>query len=85
MSTPQSDDKHLWVTWDEYNRLVEGLALKVYESGFKFDMVLCLARGGVRPGDHLTLDHLRACLGASSPAARPDAGHRPDPTAGGAA
>ena len=51
MSTPQSDDKHLWVTWDEYNRLVEGLALKVYESGFKFDMVLCLARGGVRPGD----------------------------------
>jgi hypoxanthine phosphoribosyltransferase len=51
MSTPPSDDKHLWVSWDEYNRLVERLALKVYESGWKFDMVLCLARGGVRPGD----------------------------------
>lgn len=51
MTTPQSDDKHLWVSWEQYNRLVEGLALKVYESGWKFDMVLCLARGGVRPGD----------------------------------
>jgi hypoxanthine phosphoribosyltransferase len=51
MSTPQSDQKHLWVSWDEYHRLIERLALKVHESGWKFDMVLCLARGGVRPGD----------------------------------
>ena len=51
MTTPPSTDKDLWVSWDEYNRLIERLALKVYESGWKFDQVLCLARGGVRPGD----------------------------------
>lgn len=46
-----SDDKDLWVSWDEYHRAIEKLALIVYESGWKFDQVLCLARGGVRPGD----------------------------------
>ena len=51
MSTPQSTENDLWVSWDEYHRLIERLALKVYESGWKFDQVLCLARGGVRPGD----------------------------------
>ena len=51
MTTPQSTDKDLWVSWDEYHRMIERLALKVYESGWKFDQVLCLARGGVRPGD----------------------------------
>ncbi|MCG2583148.1 phosphoribosyltransferase [Massilia sp. TS11] len=54
MSTPPSTDKDLWVSWDEYNRLVERLALNVYESNWKFDMVLCLARGGVRVGDVLS-------------------------------
>jgi hypoxanthine phosphoribosyltransferase len=51
MTTPPSTDKDLWVSWDEYHTLIERLALKVYESGWKFDQVLCLARGGVRPGD----------------------------------
>jgi uncharacterized protein len=51
MTDPKSTDKDLWVSWDEYHRLIERLALKVYESGWKFDQVLCLARGGVRPGD----------------------------------
>jgi hypoxanthine phosphoribosyltransferase len=51
MTTPPSTDKDLWVSWDEYHRLIERLALKVHESGWKFDQVLCLARGGVRPGD----------------------------------
>ena len=51
MTTPQSTDKDLWVSWDEYHTLIERLALKVHESGWKFDQVLCLARGGVRPGD----------------------------------
>jgi hypoxanthine phosphoribosyltransferase len=48
---PISDDKDLWVSWSEYHRAVEKLALLVYESGWKFDQVLCLARGGMRPGD----------------------------------
>jgi hypoxanthine phosphoribosyltransferase len=46
-----SNDKHLWVSWDEYHRAIERLALQVHESGWKFDQILCLARGGVRPGD----------------------------------
>jgi hypoxanthine phosphoribosyltransferase len=47
----QSTDKDLWVNWEDYHRAVEQLALKVHESGWKFDYVLCLARGGLRPGD----------------------------------
>jgi uncharacterized protein len=43
--------KDLYVSWDEYNRLVEKLALKVYDSGWQFDAIVCLARGGLRIGD----------------------------------
>lgn len=49
-----STDKDLWVSWDDYYRSIERLALQVYESGWQFDMVLCLARGGLRPGDILS-------------------------------
>ncbi|MBU4612591.1 phosphoribosyltransferase [Achromobacter sp. GG226] len=52
--TQPSDDRHLWISWDEYHRLIEELALKVHESGWKFDQILCLARGGVRVGDVLS-------------------------------
>lgn len=48
---PVSTDKDLWVSWAEYHRAIETLALRVHESGWKFDQVLCLARGGLRPGD----------------------------------
>jgi hypoxanthine phosphoribosyltransferase len=48
---PVSTDKDLWVSWDEYHRAIEALALMVHESGWRFDHVLCLARGGMRPGD----------------------------------
>ncbi|MBU6492116.1 MAG: phosphoribosyltransferase [Burkholderiales bacterium] len=53
MNTPQNDDKNLWVSWDEYHRLIEQLALAVHESGWQFDKILCLARGGLRVGDQL--------------------------------
>lgn len=43
--------KDLHVGWDEYHRLIEQLALQVYESGYRFDSILCLARGGLRVGD----------------------------------
>lgn len=49
--TPASTDSDLWVSWDEYHRLIERLALQVYQSGWQFDVILCLARGGVRVGD----------------------------------
>ncbi|MCP5264798.1 MAG: phosphoribosyltransferase [Burkholderiaceae bacterium] len=43
--------KDLYVSWDEYNRLIEKLVLKVWESSWRFDAVVCLARGGLRVGD----------------------------------
>jgi hypoxanthine phosphoribosyltransferase len=48
---PVSSDKDLWVSWDEYHRNIEKLAQIVHASGWKFDQILCLARGGLRPGD----------------------------------
>jgi hypothetical protein len=48
------DGKHLYVSWDEYHMLIERLALKVHASGWEFDQILCLARGGMRPGDVLS-------------------------------
>jgi len=51
MSRPESTDTDLWVSWDEYHRLIERLCLQIHESGWKFDQILCLARGGLRVGD----------------------------------
>lgn len=48
------DGKHLYVSQDDYHRLIEQLALQVHDSGWPFDTILCLARGGVRPGDILS-------------------------------
>ena len=48
------DGKHLYVSWDEYHQLIERLALKIHASGWEFDQILCLARGGMRPGDVLS-------------------------------
>jgi hypoxanthine phosphoribosyltransferase len=48
------DGKHLYISWGEYHQLIERLALKVHESGWQFDQILCLARGGMRPGDMLS-------------------------------
>ncbi|MDB5851611.1 MAG: nicotinate phosphoribosyltransferase [Rhodoferax sp.] len=48
------DGKHLYVSYDEYHNLIEKLALKIHQSGWEFDNILCLARGGMRPGDILS-------------------------------
>lgn len=48
------DGHHLYVSYDEYNNLIEKLAIKVFQSGWQFDTILCLARGGMRPGDILS-------------------------------
>ena len=48
------DGKHLYISWGEYHSLIERLALKVHHSGWQFDQILCLARGGMRPGDMLS-------------------------------
>ena len=44
----------LVVTWDQYNALVERLALIVHESGYAFNHIICIARGGMRVGDVLS-------------------------------
>src|SRR3954454_903456 len=44
----------LHVDWSHYNVLVERLALSVHESGFRFNQIICLARGGLRVGDVLS-------------------------------
>jgi uncharacterized protein len=48
------DGKHLYVSYDEYHKLIEKLAIKVHQSLWEFDTILCLARGGLRPGDILS-------------------------------
>lgn len=54
MNLPPNSDSDLWVSWDEYHRLIERLGQTVYQSEWKFDLILCLARGGVRVGDVLS-------------------------------
>lgn len=68
------DGKHLYVSYDEYHSLIEKLALKVHQSHWEFDTILCLARGGMRPGDVLSriFDKPLAIMSTSS--YRADAG-----------
>ena len=49
--TTSKDAGHVWISWDDYHRSIEVLAKQVFDSGWTFDHVLCLARGGLRPGD----------------------------------
>jgi hypothetical protein len=60
--------KHLYVDWEQYHRMIEQLALQVYDSGFRFESLLCLARGGLRIGDVFSrlYDVPLAILAASS-------------------
>lgn len=60
--------RDLYVTWDEYHRLIEQLISQVHEAGYKFDSILCLARGGLRIGDVFSrvYDMPLAILAASS-------------------
>jgi len=39
------------VSWEQYNTLIERLALRVHESGWRFNQIICIARGGLRVGD----------------------------------
>lgn len=42
------------VSWAEYHQKIEDLATQIYASNWKFDQILCLARGGLRVGDTLS-------------------------------
>ena len=67
MVQPESAPE-LRVDWEEYYRLIEVLALKIHESGYAFDSLLCLARGGLRVGDVISriFDRPLAVMIASS-------------------
>ncbi len=68
------DGKHLYVSYDEYHSLIEKLALKVYQSQWEFDTILCLARGGMRPGDVLSRIFGKPLAIMSTSSYRADAG-----------
>jgi hypoxanthine phosphoribosyltransferase len=68
------DGKHLYVSYDEYNNLIEKLAIKVHQSGWQFDTILCLARGGLRPGDILSRIFNKPLAIMSTSSYRADAG-----------
>jgi hypoxanthine phosphoribosyltransferase len=44
----------LYVSWDEYHRTIERLAVTIARSGWTFDAIICIARGGMRIGDILS-------------------------------
>ena len=44
----------LYVSWDEYHKLTEVLARQIHASGWQFNQIICIARGGLRVGDVLS-------------------------------
>ncbi|WP_448563242.1 phosphoribosyltransferase [Trichothermofontia sp.] len=44
----------LYVSWSEYYRTIEALAIQIYQSQWEFNQIVCLAKGGLRVGDILS-------------------------------
>ncbi|MBD3882886.1 phosphoribosyltransferase [Phormidium tenue FACHB-886] len=44
----------LHISWTDYHYKIEQLAVKIHESGWEFNQIICLARGGLRVGDLLS-------------------------------
>ena len=43
----------LYISWSDYHDKIEQLAAQVYQSGWEFNQIVCLAKGGLRVGDIL--------------------------------
>lgn len=43
----------LYFDWQEYHQKIENLAIKIYQSSWQFDSLVCIAKGGLRVGDIL--------------------------------
>jgi uncharacterized protein len=58
----------LYVSWSDYHQKIEQLAAQIYQSGWEFNQIICLARGGLRVGDILSriYDKPLAILATSS-------------------
>ncbi|HIK12733.1 MAG TPA: phosphoribosyltransferase [Oscillatoriaceae cyanobacterium M33_DOE_052] len=44
----------IYTSWPEYHEKIEKLAAQIYHSGWEFNQIVCLARGGLRVGDLLS-------------------------------
>ncbi|MBW4616772.1 MAG: phosphoribosyltransferase [Desmonostoc vinosum HA7617-LM4] len=44
----------LYVSWSDYHQKIEQLAVQIHQSGWEFNQIICLARGGLRVGDILS-------------------------------
>ncbi|MFM2060599.1 MAG: hypothetical protein RLZZ507_269 [Cyanobacteriota bacterium] len=44
----------LYISWSDYHHKIEKLAVKIYQSDWEFNQIVCLARGGLRVGDILS-------------------------------
>jgi hypoxanthine phosphoribosyltransferase len=44
----------LYVSWADYHQKIEQLAVKVHQSNWQFNQIICLAKGGLRVGDILS-------------------------------
>ena len=58
----------LYISWSEYHRKIEQLAIQIHQSGWESDYIICLAKGGLRVGDILCriFDQPLAILSSSS-------------------
>ncbi|MBD2604166.1 phosphoribosyltransferase [Scytonema hofmannii FACHB-248] len=58
----------IYVSWSDYHQKIEQLAAQIYQSGWEFNQIICLARGGLRIGDIISriYDQPLAILAASS-------------------
>ncbi|MBD1870739.1 phosphoribosyltransferase [Oculatella sp. FACHB-28] len=58
----------LHVSWADYYQKIEQLAVKIHQSGWNFNQIICLAKGGLRVGDVLSriYDKPLAILATSS-------------------
>ncbi|NJN30788.1 MAG: phosphoribosyltransferase [Synechococcales cyanobacterium RM1_1_8] len=67
----------LYVSWDDYHRQVEQLAITIHQSGWKFNQIVCLAKGGLRIGDTFArLFHQPLAILAASSYGGPDGKQR---------
>lgn len=44
----------LYVSWSDYHQTIEQLAVKIYQSDWHFNQIVCIAKGGLRVGDLLS-------------------------------
>lgn len=44
----------LYVSWSQYHQTIEQLAIKIDQSDWKFNQIVCIAKGGLRVGDILS-------------------------------